>query len=85
MPRKPPFHVWVDLTGMWRGAVPGVLTAWRWVDNGKWEAWVVRAEAYSTGRGAEVLVKGAWVPAELVKPVTSDLQSPRGANLVAGP
>jgi hypothetical protein len=28
MPRQPPFHVWVDLTGIWSVPVPGVLLAW---------------------------------------------------------
>lgn len=69
MPRTPPFHVWVDLTGMWKGAAPGVLVAWRHTDRGGWEASVVRAEAYSTGTGADVLLTYAWVPAASVRPV----------------
>ncbi|UFN44502.1 hypothetical protein [Nocardioides okcheonensis] len=72
MPRTPPFHVWVDLTGTWRGAAPGVLLAWRHSDRRGWEAWVVRAESYSTGRGAEVQLVQAWVPAALVRPSPID-------------
>lgn len=68
MPRTPPFHVWVDLTGRWSAAAPGVLLAWRHSDHRGWEAWVVRVESYSTGRGSEVLVTQAWVPSTLVRP-----------------
>jgi hypothetical protein len=68
MPRTPPFHVWVDLTGKWALAAPGVLMAWRYSDRRGWEAWVVRAESYSTGTGVEVLLTQAWVPAGLVRP-----------------
>lgn len=67
MPRQPPFHVWVDLTGMWRGAVPGVLIAWRHTDPGGWEAWIIRAESYSTGLGSEVQIKQGWVAVDLIK------------------
>ncbi|MCF6377901.1 hypothetical protein L2K70_09810 [Nocardioides KLBMP 9356] len=68
MARQPPFHVWVDLTGKWAGPAPGVLLAWRHSDRRGWEAWVVRAEAYSTGLGLEVQLAQAWVPAALVRP-----------------
>ena len=37
-------------------------------DHRGWEAWVVRVESYSTGRGSEVLVTQAWVPSTLVRP-----------------
>ena len=72
MPRQPPFHVWVDLTGRWAGAVPGVLLAWRHTDRRGWEAWVVRVESYSTGVGAEVQVCQSWVPSALVRPTGLD-------------
>ena len=68
MPRQPPFHVWVDATGMWSKPVPGVLLAWRRSDRRGWEAWVVRVEAYSTGAGSEVMVSQSWVSADLVRP-----------------
>lgn len=61
--------MWVDLTGMFHGAAPGVLVAWRHSDQRGWEAWVVRAESYSTGTGTEVLLKQEWVLAELVRTV----------------
>ncbi|MFC7724257.1 hypothetical protein ACFQW6_04010 [Nocardioides sp. GCM10028917] len=69
MPRQPPFHVWVDMTGIWSAPAPGVLLAWRHSDRRGWEAWVVRVESYSTGVGAEVLMSQSWVPAALVRPV----------------
>jgi hypothetical protein len=68
MPRHPPFHVWVDLTGKWSGPMPGVLLAWRHSDRRGWEALVVRVESYSTGTGSEVLMSQSWVPAALVRP-----------------
>ena len=67
MPRQPPFHVWVDLTGAWSTTVPGVLLEWRHSDRRGWEAWVIRAEAYSTGDGPGVQVVQGWVPAHLVQ------------------
>ena len=69
VPRQPPFHVWVDMTGIWSAPAPGVLLAWRHSDRRGWEAWVVRVESYSTGVGAEVLMSQSWVPAALVRPV----------------
>ncbi|MBD3914644.1 hypothetical protein [Nocardioides hwasunensis] len=68
MPRTPPFHVWVDLTGAWSAASPGVLLAWRHTSRRGWEAWVVRVDSYSTGTGVEVMVSQSWVPANLVRP-----------------
>jgi hypothetical protein len=69
MPRQPPFHVWVDLTGKWSLPAPGVLLAWRRTERRGWEAWVVRVESYSTGTGSEVLVSQSWVSTALVRPV----------------
>jgi hypothetical protein len=69
VPRQPPFHVWVDMTGIWSAPAPGVLLAWRHSDRRGWEAWVVRVESYSTGVGAEVLMSQSWVPAALVRPL----------------
>lgn len=68
MPRQPPFHVWVDLTGTWSAPAPGVLLAWRRTDRRGWEAWVVRVESYSTGTGWEVLMSQSWVSVALVRP-----------------
>ena len=68
MPRQPPFHVWVDLTGAWSVTTPGVLVAWRRNDRRGWEAWVVRAESYSSGHGTEVQLVQGWVSADLVRP-----------------
>lgn len=70
MPRQPPFHVWVDLTGAWSTSAPGVLLAWRNSDRRGWEAWVMRAESFSTGDGTSVQVVQAWVPAHLLKPAS---------------
>jgi hypothetical protein len=68
VPRQPPFHVWVDLTGRWSVPSPGVLLAWRRSDRRGWEAWVVRVESYSTGTGSEVVLSQSWVSAALVRP-----------------
>lgn len=70
MPRRPPFHVWVDATGKWAEPAPGVLIDWRHGGRRGWEALVVRAEAYSTGDGTEVQLTQGWVPAALVKPAS---------------
>ncbi|GAA1435811.1 hypothetical protein GCM10009641_32950 [Mycobacterium cookii] len=72
MPRQPPFHVWVDLTGRWYVPAPGVLLAWRHSDRRGWEAWVVRVESYSTGTGSEVLMSQSWVSAALVRPAEGE-------------
>lgn len=77
VPRQPPFHVWVDLTGRWSVPAPGVLLAWRHSDRRGWEAWVVRVESYSTGTGSEVLMSQSWVSAALVRPA-DDRSEPRG-------
>lgn len=68
VPRQPPFHVWVDLTGRWSAPAPGVLLAWRRSDRRGWEAWVARVESYSTGSGVEVLMTQSWIAAALVRP-----------------
>lgn len=68
MPRQPPFHVWVDTTGVFSVPVPGVLLAWRHSHRRGWEAWVVRVEPYSTGAGLEVMVSQSWVSSALVRP-----------------
>lgn len=68
MPRQPPFHVWVDVTGRWAHPFPGVLIDWRHSGRRGWEAYVVRAEAYSTGHGSEVQLTQSWIPAALVRP-----------------
>lgn len=72
VPRKPPFHVWVDTTGVFSIPVPGVLLAWRYSDRRGWEAWVVRAEAYSTGHGSELMVSQSWVGSALVRPADAE-------------
>jgi hypothetical protein len=66
--RPPPFHVHVDVTGVWSYPAPGVLLAWRQTDRGEWEAYVMWASAHSTGNGDEVTVRQSWVPAHLVRP-----------------
>lgn len=65
--RQPPFHVWVDPTNAWSDPSPGVLLMWRQTDRG-WEAWVIYASSYSTGRGSEVGVTQGWMPGHLVCP-----------------
>lgn len=67
--RPPPFHVLIDTTGVWSYPAPGILLAWRQLEQGGWEAYVIAASAHSTGNGSEVTVRQSWVPAHLVRPV----------------
>lgn len=68
MPRTPPYHVVVDVTGRFALPSPGILTAWR-QREGHWEAYVISAERYRTGAGEDVLVRQGWHRVEHVRPV----------------
>lgn len=66
-----PRHVWVDVTGKWVKASPGILLEWRRAPKDPkhpWEAWVIRVDVYSTGSGFAEQVVQSWVPASMVRP-----------------
>lgn len=71
MPRTPPYHVLVDVTGAWGLPQPGLLIEWRKGDQG-WEAWVITANRYRTGMGDKVEVRQGWHAAHHVRPVDRD-------------
>jgi hypothetical protein len=77
MPRQPPFHVRVSVTGFDAAgdAGPGILLEWRYVPasgvtgGAHWEGLVIYARTYSTGSGPAYQVTQAWTEARFIRPL----------------
>lgn len=60
-----PVHVWVTHPDAADGRVPGLLTGWRQLAGGRWEAWTVHADLAD----GIWIQRTAWLPAERLEPV----------------
>lgn len=60
-----PVHVWVAHPDAVDGRVPGLLTGWRRLASGRWEASTVHADLVD-GRWLQTT---AWLPADRLEPI----------------
>lgn len=80
MPRKPPYHVWVDVSARFgEHSQPGLLLAWRRTrpDRGKhgWECLVVHAAVPPPMNPEAMTLYQSWVLPHMVRPMEAPLPS----------
>lgn len=80
MPRKPPYHVWVDVSARFgEHSQPGLLLGWRRAkpDRGRsgWECLVVHAAVPPPMNPDAMTLYQSWVLPHMVRPMDAPLPS----------